>query len=255
MRRNLERFDARLAALLPKLRDDDLLVITADHGNDPTTPSTDHSREHVPVLLAGQRRQGRRRSRHRDRRSPISGRPWPRISVSARWLTARASCRNDRRRHNGRRMSASIREQLEQREREILAPQASKSADSKGRAPPRNRRRDPPGVPARPRSHHPHQGVPSAQAQDAGVLCADRRSLSHAPDAHARSGADRADHREGAAPARRADRSDRARSRPGPHAVRPCRRAGAQRAWCRADSITTSKACASSMCSRTTAKA
>jgi len=50
---NLERFDVRLAALLPKLRDDDLLVITADHGNDPTTPSTDHSREHVPVLVGG----------------------------------------------------------------------------------------------------------------------------------------------------------------------------------------------------------
>ena len=52
---NLDRFDARLAALLPKLRADDLLVITADHGNDPTTPSTDHSREHVPVLLYGAR--------------------------------------------------------------------------------------------------------------------------------------------------------------------------------------------------------
>jgi phosphopentomutase len=52
---NLERFDARLAALLPKLRRDDLLVITADHGNDPTTPSTDHSREHVPILIAGDR--------------------------------------------------------------------------------------------------------------------------------------------------------------------------------------------------------
>ena len=50
---NLEHFDGRLAALLPTLRDDDLLVITADHGNDPTTPSTDHSREHVPVLLYG----------------------------------------------------------------------------------------------------------------------------------------------------------------------------------------------------------
>jgi phosphopentomutase len=50
---NLERFDARLAQLLPQLRPDDLLVITADHGNDPTTPSTDHSREHVPVLLHG----------------------------------------------------------------------------------------------------------------------------------------------------------------------------------------------------------
>lgn len=52
---NLERFDARLAQLLPQLRPDDLLVITADHGNDPTTPSTDHSREHVPVLLHGSR--------------------------------------------------------------------------------------------------------------------------------------------------------------------------------------------------------
>jgi phosphopentomutase len=50
---NLERFDARLSGLLRKLRDGDLLVITADHGNDPTTPSTDHSREHVPVLLYG----------------------------------------------------------------------------------------------------------------------------------------------------------------------------------------------------------
>jgi phosphopentomutase len=52
---NLERFDARLAALLPHLRDDDLLVITADHGNDPTTPSTDHAREYVPLLITGQR--------------------------------------------------------------------------------------------------------------------------------------------------------------------------------------------------------
>ena len=51
---NLERFDARLAALLPLLHEDDLLVITADHGNDPTTPSTDHSREHVPLLVTGQ---------------------------------------------------------------------------------------------------------------------------------------------------------------------------------------------------------
>jgi phosphopentomutase len=50
---NLERFDARLAALLPQLRPDDLLVVTADHGNDPTTPSTDHSREYVPLLVAG----------------------------------------------------------------------------------------------------------------------------------------------------------------------------------------------------------
>jgi phosphopentomutase len=50
---NLERFDARLAEILPKLKRSDLLVVTADHGNDPTTPSTDHSREYVPVLLTG----------------------------------------------------------------------------------------------------------------------------------------------------------------------------------------------------------
>ena len=50
---NLERFDEQLSRLLGKLRPADLLVITADHGNDPTTPSTDHSREHVPVLLTG----------------------------------------------------------------------------------------------------------------------------------------------------------------------------------------------------------
>jgi phosphopentomutase len=50
---NLERFDARLAALLPRCAADDLLIITADHGNDPSTPSTDHSREYVPVLLYG----------------------------------------------------------------------------------------------------------------------------------------------------------------------------------------------------------
>jgi len=51
---NLERFDSRLAGLLPKLRDDDVLVVTADHGNDPTTPSTDHAREYVPVMIAWQ---------------------------------------------------------------------------------------------------------------------------------------------------------------------------------------------------------
>lgn len=52
---NLERFDARLADLLPRLQPDDLLIVTADHGNDPTTPSTDHAREYVPVLATGTR--------------------------------------------------------------------------------------------------------------------------------------------------------------------------------------------------------
>ena len=50
---NLERFDARLARILPRLRERDLLIITADHGNDPTTPSTDHAREYVPLFVAG----------------------------------------------------------------------------------------------------------------------------------------------------------------------------------------------------------
>jgi phosphopentomutase len=52
---NLERFDARLADLLLRLRQTDLLIITADHGNDPTTASTDHSREYVPLLVTGPR--------------------------------------------------------------------------------------------------------------------------------------------------------------------------------------------------------
>lgn len=50
---NLERFDARLSETLGRLEADDLLIITADHGNDPTTPSTDHSREYVPLLVTG----------------------------------------------------------------------------------------------------------------------------------------------------------------------------------------------------------
>jgi phosphopentomutase len=47
----LEEFDAFLPELRRALRDDDLLILTADHGNDPTTPSTDHSRECVPLLV------------------------------------------------------------------------------------------------------------------------------------------------------------------------------------------------------------
>ena len=50
---NLEQFDTHLSGLIPKLQRDDLLIVTADHGNDPTTPSTDHSREYVPVLIYG----------------------------------------------------------------------------------------------------------------------------------------------------------------------------------------------------------
>ena len=50
---NVERFDVRLARLLPQLGGSDILIVTADHGNDPTTPSTDHSREHVPLFVCG----------------------------------------------------------------------------------------------------------------------------------------------------------------------------------------------------------
>ncbi len=51
--RHLNWFDTALGALLPKLRPDDLLIVTADHGNDPTWQGTDHTRERVPVLVHG----------------------------------------------------------------------------------------------------------------------------------------------------------------------------------------------------------
>jgi phosphopentomutase len=53
--RALETFDEELEALLAALRQDDLLFITADHGCDPTDVSTDHTREYVPLLVAGPR--------------------------------------------------------------------------------------------------------------------------------------------------------------------------------------------------------
>jgi phosphopentomutase len=51
----LRELDAALPQLLAPVREDDLVIFTADHGNDPTTPSTDHSREVVPVLAYGPR--------------------------------------------------------------------------------------------------------------------------------------------------------------------------------------------------------
>ena len=47
----LEDFDKQLAELIPLLKDDDLLILTADHGNDPTAPGSDHTREEVPFIL------------------------------------------------------------------------------------------------------------------------------------------------------------------------------------------------------------
>ena len=49
----LEYFDTKLPIIIEKMKDEDLLIITADHGNDPSTPSTDHSREYIPILIYG----------------------------------------------------------------------------------------------------------------------------------------------------------------------------------------------------------
>jgi len=49
----LEEFDKNIPEIINSLADDDILMITADHGCDPTTPSTDHSREYVPLLIYG----------------------------------------------------------------------------------------------------------------------------------------------------------------------------------------------------------
>ena len=53
--RAMTEFDARLGELLPKLNEEDLLIITADHGCDPATPSTDHSREYTPMIAYGKK--------------------------------------------------------------------------------------------------------------------------------------------------------------------------------------------------------
>ena len=50
----MTEFDRGLENVLQKLRPDDLLIITADHGCDPATPSTDHSREYAPMLAVGE---------------------------------------------------------------------------------------------------------------------------------------------------------------------------------------------------------
>jgi phosphopentomutase len=53
MAENLKRLDERIPELIGALTNDDLLIITADHGNDPTYPGTDHTRERVPLLIVG----------------------------------------------------------------------------------------------------------------------------------------------------------------------------------------------------------
>ena len=54
----IEKFDQKLGVLLEKLREDDLLIITADHGNDPTYTGTDHTREKVPFLAYSKSMEG-----------------------------------------------------------------------------------------------------------------------------------------------------------------------------------------------------
>jgi len=51
----LEEFDKKLPEIINSLKEDDILILTADHGNDPSTPSTDHSREYIPILIYGKK--------------------------------------------------------------------------------------------------------------------------------------------------------------------------------------------------------
>jgi phosphopentomutase len=53
--KGLVEFDEALPRIMESIGADDILIITADHGNDPTTPSTDHSREYVPLLVYGKK--------------------------------------------------------------------------------------------------------------------------------------------------------------------------------------------------------
>jgi len=49
----LEEFDAKLPEIMANMKQDDILIITADHGNDPTWTGTDHTREYIPILIVG----------------------------------------------------------------------------------------------------------------------------------------------------------------------------------------------------------
>ena len=200
---NLERFDARL----PRPAADAARRRSAGHHRR-SRQRSDHAehRSLARVRAAARDRaracaRGRRPRRARDLRRPRAD---ARRAVRRRPArrTARASsasCSRRSRRWQVTRAMRRIREQLEAaRARD---PRAAGGAERRHARPAAARARgpDPAGVPARPRPHHPLQGVPAAEAQDAGVLRAGRRSLPHAADAHARGVADRAHHRQGAA--------------------------------------------------------
>ena len=88
----LEYFDSRLPEILAQLKEEDVLFITADHGCDPTTPSTDHSREYVPILAYGKPI----RTLVSERPSQIWGRLFPIIWVWMLILRQKASGRKSR---------------------------------------------------------------------------------------------------------------------------------------------------------------
>ena len=56
--KEVEKFDEKLGTLLGVLKDDDLLIVTADHGNDPTYKGSDHTREKVPFLAYSKKMEG-----------------------------------------------------------------------------------------------------------------------------------------------------------------------------------------------------
>ena len=94
--------------LLGRLRDDEMCLVTADHGNDPTTPGTDHTREYVPLLVAGPRVRAGADLGTRDdlrRRRRDAGRD---VRRARRRRRARASCaRSARERATTRAMSGT----------------------------------------------------------------------------------------------------------------------------------------------------
>ena len=80
----LREFDGWLATFLPKITDDDLVIITADHGNDPTFPGSDHTREEVPLFFVnrGDSRDLGKRSTFADIAATLAAsfqlpKPWP----------------------------------------------------------------------------------------------------------------------------------------------------------------------------------
>ena len=89
--RGLLELDRALPRLLAGVREEDLVIFTADHGNDPTTPSTDHSREVVPLLVVGPAGAAGRRWAGAAP-SPTSARRWPSSSACRRSRRAPRFC-------------------------------------------------------------------------------------------------------------------------------------------------------------------